>query len=102
MSDVLDHPKIVRHEQVGELKLLLQVDQQVENLRLYRDVERRDRLISDDQARIDGESTGDAKTLALAAGKLMWVFADRVRAQADAREQPGDPLLQLLACGNVE
>src|SRR5436190_315748 len=102
MTDMLDHRKVVRHEQVGELKLLLQVDQQVENLRLYRDVESRDRLIGDDEARIDGERTGNAKTLTLAAGKFMWVFAHRVYAQSDARVELGDPMFHFPSFGNVE
>jgi len=39
----------VGDEHQGELELVLQVAQQVEDLRLHRDVEGRDRLVGDDQ-----------------------------------------------------
>jgi hypothetical protein len=44
--------RIVRDEQVGQLELVLQVHQQVDDLRLDRDVERGDRLVADDQLRV--------------------------------------------------
>jgi hypothetical protein len=50
---------------------LLQVLQQVDDLRLDRDVERRDRLVADDELGLDGERAGDADALALAAGELV-------------------------------
>ena len=71
MRDVLDHGEIVRHQQVGELVLVLQVHQQVDDLRLDRDVERRDRLIADDQLRVERQRPGDADALALAARELV-------------------------------
>ena len=40
VADVLDHPQIVRDEQIGEPELLLQIEQHVQDLRLDRDVER--------------------------------------------------------------
>ena len=46
MADMLDHGEIVRDEQIGEAVLALQVDQQVDDLRLDRDVERGDRLVA--------------------------------------------------------
>ena len=57
------------------LNLLLQVLQQVDHLRLDRDVERRHRLVADDQLGLDGERAGDADALALAAGELVRVAA---------------------------
>ena len=45
------HREVVGDEQVGEAELLLQVFEQVDDLRLDRDVERRDRLVADDQLR---------------------------------------------------
>ena len=51
MADVLDHRQVVRDEQVGQAELVLQVHQQVDDLRLHRHVERRHRLVADDQAR---------------------------------------------------
>jgi hypothetical protein len=39
----------VTDEQIGKAELLLQVEHQVQHLRLHRDVERRYRLIGNDQ-----------------------------------------------------
>ena len=51
VADVLDHRQVVRDEQVGQPELGLQVLEQVEHLGLDRHVERRDRLVADDQLR---------------------------------------------------
>ena len=61
--------------------------EQVEDLRLDRDVERGDRLVGDDQVRIDRERAGDADPLALAAGELVRVARRRIGRQADDLEQ---------------
>ena len=47
LGDVPHHRQIVRDEQVGQAQRLLQVLEQVEDLGLDRDVERRDRLVAD-------------------------------------------------------
>ena len=52
VADVLDDAQVVGDEQVGQAELVLQVLEQVEDLRLDRDVERRDRLVADDQLRV--------------------------------------------------
>ena len=71
MRDVLDHGQIVRDEQIGEAEVLLQVDQQVDHLRLHRHVERGHRLVADDQLRLQGERACDDEALALAARELV-------------------------------
>ncbi len=69
VRDVLDDREVVRDEEIGEAELVLQVLEQVESLRLHRDIEGRDRLVGDDEARIERERAGDADALALAAEK---------------------------------
>ena len=51
VGDVAHDGEIVRDEEIGEPELALQVGQQVEHLRLDRHVERRDRLVGDQQLR---------------------------------------------------
>src|SRR3954447_25773982 len=68
---VLDDREIVADEEQRETELALQILQQVDDLRLDRDVERRDRLVADDQFGFGGERPGDADTLALAAREFM-------------------------------
>ena len=53
--------------------------EQVDHLRLHRDVERRDRLVADDQLRPQRERARDAEALALAAGELVRVLDHLVR-----------------------
>ena len=87
VGDVLDDREIVRDEQVGEPAVALQILQQVDHLRLHRDVERRHRLVADDEARLDGERARDADALALAAGELVRIARRVLGAQADFLEQ---------------
>ena len=82
VADVLDHRQIVRDEQVGQLELVLQIHQQVDDLRLDRDVERRDRLVADDQLRVQRQRAGDADALALAAGEFVRIGTASARAAA--------------------
>ena len=83
--DVLHHGEVVGDEQVGEAELALQVLQQVEDLRLDRHVERRDRLVADDELRLERERAGDADALALPAGEFVRI-AQRVLGR---RGRPG-------------
>src|SRR5579883_1883293 len=73
ITDVLDDAQIVSDEEVGKLELLLEICQQVERLRLDRNVKRRDRLVADDELWLQGECPGDADPLPLAARKGVWI-----------------------------
>ena len=97
MADVLDDRDVVGDEQVGEAELLLQVAQQVDDLRLHRHVERRHRLVADDQARVERQGAGDADALALPAGEFVRVAVERLGPQPDLAGQRLDPLVERLA-----
>ena len=101
VADVAHDRQVVRDEQVGQPELLAQLDQEVEDLGLDRDVERADRLVADDELRLDGEGASDADALPLPAGELVRVAVPVVRVQPDQREElgdlgPGGPLLPRL------
>ena len=87
VAHVLDHPEIVGDEQQREPELPLQVVQQVQYLGLDGDVERRHRLVRDDEARADRERARDPDALALAAAELVWIAVRRVGRQADEGEK---------------
>ena len=70
--------EIVRDEDVGQAEPLLQILQQVDDLRLDRDVERRYRLVADDQLGLDGERAADRDPLRLAAAQLVRIALDQV------------------------
>src|SRR6202041_3134584 len=78
LADVFDHPQIVRNEEIRQMKIVLQVLQQVDYLRLDRNVEGRDRFVEHQEARLDGERSRNADTLALAAGELVRVTIERL------------------------
>ena len=63
---------------------------QVQHLCLYRDVKRRDCLITDDQPGLKGQRAGDADALALTAGKLVGIATEHIRIKTDLGEQVGD------------
>ena len=83
-------PQIVRDEQIGQLQLLLQIHQQVDDLRLHRHVERRHRLVEDQERRVQRERARQADALALAAAELVRIAIEVRRVQADEAEQLGD------------
>ena len=95
---MLDDGQVVGDEEVGQAELLLEVVEQVEDLALDRDVERADRLVADDELRVERQRPGDADALALAAGELVRVAVDVGLVEADPGQQLAD---QVLALGRV-
>src|SRR5262245_54202569 len=73
VANVLDHPQVMRDEQEGETKLLLQIEQHVQDLGLDRYVERGNRLVGDYELRIHRERSSNADALALPAREFMRV-----------------------------
>ncbi len=71
VADMLDHPEIVRNEKIGEMHLLLELLEEIDDLRLDGDIQGGDRLIGYDELRIHGQCPGDADPLPLAAAELM-------------------------------
>jgi hypothetical protein len=69
--DVAHHREVVRDQHQARPNSALQFLEQVDHLRLHGDVERRDRLVADDQLRLGGERPRDADALALAAREFV-------------------------------
>src|SRR5690348_826782 len=97
LADVLDHSQIVRDEEIGQMQLLLQILEQVDYLRLDRNVERRHRLVEHEETRAHCERPRDPDALALPARELMRITVKRVGPDPDHIEQFDDPLLLLSA-----
>ena len=85
VGDVVDHREVVADEEIGQAQLVLQVLQQVEDLGLDRDVQRRDRLVADQQVGPQRQRPGDADALALAAGEAVRVALQVADVEADQR-----------------
>ena len=91
LEDVADDAQVVGDEQVGQPHLALQLQQQVDDLRLDGDVQRRHRLVGDDQLRLQGQRPRDADALPLAARELVRIAAGGVPGHADHVQQlPGE------------
>jgi len=90
VADVLDDGHVVADEEVGELELVAEIGEEVEDLALDADVEGAGGFVADDEAGLEGERTGDADALALAAGELVGVAVDGGASEAAALEEFAD------------
>ena len=76
--------EIVGDEQHGHVELGLELQQELEDLRLDGDVERRGRLVGDEQVGLVGERHGDHHPLPLAARELMRIAGEPALGVVDA------------------
>ena len=98
VREMLDHRKIVRHKQIRQAELLLQIEQQVEDAGLDRDVERRDRLVEREDLGPQRQRPRDPDALLLPTGELRRIAAGIGVSQPDGVEQLGDPLAGCRLC----
>ena len=99
VGDVFDHRKIVRNEDVGEGKTLAKVGQQIEHLRADRNIERRNRFVTDNKLRFNRKRPRDRNPLPLAAGEFVRVSLTISGVEPDQTEQFGDAIAA-AGCGN--
>src|SRR4030067_49 len=71
--------------------------QEIDDLRLHRDVERGGRLIENEEFRLQHESARDGDPLALAAGEFVRVAVAETGIEPDLFERTGDPRVPLGA-----
>src|SRR5262245_56907534 len=77
-------------EKVGELVALLQVAQEIDDLRLHRHIKRRCRLVEDEKFRLEYKRPGDGDALALATRKLVRIAVLRGRIEPNLLQCPRD------------
>src|SRR6516165_11296328 len=80
-ADVLDHRQVMGDEKKGKGELLLQVFQEIDHLGLDRNVKRRNRLVANDQLRLDRQRPRNPDSLTLATGEFVWIAARMIRLQ---------------------
>ena len=68
---MLHHAKVMGDKQKGDAKIVAQIGKQVDDLRLDRDIQRRDRLVGNDKVGVENQRPGNTNTLALTARELM-------------------------------
>ena len=93
-----DDAEVVRDQHQRRVRGLAEVAQQFQDLRLHGDVERRGRLVGDQQLRPADQAGRDHHALAHAAGELMRIVVDAPlrRGDADAAEHVEGPLPRLF------
>ena len=99
-----DHRQVVAHQDIGEAALGPQPRQQVQDLGLHRDVERRGRLVQEQNLRLQDERPGDGDALALAAGKLVRIAIAEGGPEADLSKRllhPRPNLVQAVDGGRL-
>ncbi len=97
VRQMADDAQVVADEKASQIERLAQIHQQVEDLRLDRDVERSDGLVADDQPRLDRQRPRDADPRPLAAGELMRVATAVGRIETDLTEDLRDILRRIAA-----
>ena len=78
IGDVVDHAQIVGDEDVGQIQLLLEVLQEVEDLGLDGHIQRGDGLVRHQEGRLHGQRPGDGHPLPLPAGELRGILVQAV------------------------
>src|SRR6185312_8832066 len=101
IGHVLDHREIMRDDHESEVELAPQLLQQIENLRLHRDIKGRGWLVADHDLGAHCQRAGDRDALALAAGKLARISIDQPPRQADQLHQLLDTRATLTARADV-
>ena len=98
IAHVPDDRQVVGDQHDRQAEATLQVAQQVQHLCLDRDVERRHRLIGDQELRLKRDRARHADALALAAGELVRVAVVVLGVQPDRLHQPLHLALSLAPC----
>src|ERR687895_51744 len=96
------HRKVVRHKQIGELEVVLEVVEQVDDLGLNRHVEGRHRLVEHNQPRLQREGPRHPDALALAARELVREPVHVLLLEPDLAKQLPNLRLHVLAVRAVE
>ncbi len=106
VTQLRHHPEIVGDEDDGHAGLGLQLLHQLQDLGLDGHIQRRGRLVADEQRRLAGERHGDHHPLAHAAGEVVGIDGEALGGLGDPHLlQHGDgrlPALGLVVVGTVE
>ena len=96
VGEVLDHAEIVADEQIREVEVGSELHEEIQHLRLNRDIERGDRFVADQQLGLDGQGTRDADARALAAGELVRKAPPERRVEPDFAHQLVDVVIDVV------
>ena len=95
VGEVAHDAKVMRDEEIGDTLLRLQIDKEVEDGRLHRDVERRCRLVAKHERRRAGESARDRDALLEPAREEGGPQIEMMRPQLHGGGERGDALIHI-------
>ncbi len=95
VTEIAHHRHGMRDEEVGKAEVALKFFEQVHDLRADADIERRDRLVTDNEFWTQDQGAGNADALALASGKLMGIAAQSGFVEADGAQDINGGLMQI-------
>lgn len=84
---MLNDGKIVRNEQIGDPQLILQICEQVNNLRLNTDIQSADRFIAYDESWFRRKCARDPNPLPLATAEFVRIPSQKLRFQANPLQE---------------
>src|SRR5690606_18705802 len=87
VAHAFDHVQIMGHKHESHPQLLPDILEQIDNLRLYRSIQRRNRFVRNHQLRPDRERPRNRHALALTATESVWKFLLQRLRQADNAQQ---------------
>src|SRR5258706_1306757 len=99
MGNLPDYREVVADEDQRHARPCLQIDNEIDNLPLHRDIERAHRFVADNEFGIDDHGARDSDTLVLAAREFVRVSVDPAGIEADLFHEFTDSRLSVLACG---
>ena len=102
VAHMLDHAEVVGDEERSDAEVLLQVHEQIEDLRLNAHVERAHRLVGDDEFGFARKRRGDTDALALPARKVRGQAVDQRGVESDAREEIEHAPVAVGRCADTE
>ena len=91
-----NNAEVVRNEKISQIQFLLQIFKHVDNLRLNRNVQSRNRFVADDEFRVDGKRPCDSDTLTLAAGKFVRITVCVFAVESDGFKKRNDSVTSFL------
>ncbi|MNV37766.1 hypothetical protein D3C71_1292970 [compost metagenome] len=96
VRNMLHHRQVVGDEDERQPHFPLQFLQQIDNLRLNRDVQRGNRFITNNQLRFQNQRTSNTDTLTLTARKFVRIAVNQVWQQADFHHHRFDAIANFL------
>src|SRR5690606_26401761 len=95
--DVFDDLQVVSDEKIGQPQLFLQILHEIDDLRLDRHVQGRNRFVANNKLRLDRQSSGDANSLTLPARELVRITTDGLPAKTTKLQKLENPLPSCVA-----